>query len=44
MSSMAFDMSKDEVVASLVNLQLFMEATSPATGADWRNRMSLLNF
>ena len=37
-------MSKDELVASLVNLQLFREATSPATGADWRNRISLLNF
>lgn len=44
MSSMAFDMSKDEVFASLVNLQLFIEATSPTTGVDWRNRISLLNF
>ena len=44
MSSMAFDMSKDEAFASLVILKLFMEATTPATGADWRNRISLLNF
>ena len=44
MSSMAFDISKDEVVASFVNLQLFKEAPRPVTGADWRNRISLLNF